>query len=314
MKKILLFGDPGIDDAIAIMYCLLHPELDLVGVVTGYGNVTEEQARDNTAFLLSLAGREDIPIIGGAKGPFSGEFVTYYPEIHGSDGLGPIKVPEDINPKVFGFQKAIDIINEYKNELTIVDTGRSTSLAMAFILAGDEVVNSVNSIFSMGGAFLYPGNITAVAEANYYGDPIASNLVLEKGRNVTIIPLNITNKAVVDQEMLQYIKENADNPFKNILDATLRYYDKAYEELIPGLAGPPVHDVLTLYAVIAPEQFVYVNRRVTIDTSEQSRGRTIADFRANPDEEPAETIDKIAFDFNYNEFKADFLKTMIRAI
>lgn len=43
MKKVLLFGDPGIDDAVAIIYALLHPEIELVGVVTGYGNVMKHR-------------------------------------------------------------------------------------------------------------------------------------------------------------------------------------------------------------------------------------------------------------------------------
>ena len=33
------FRDPGIDDSFAIMYGLLHPEIEIVGIVTGYGNV-----------------------------------------------------------------------------------------------------------------------------------------------------------------------------------------------------------------------------------------------------------------------------------
>ena len=49
------------------MYGLLHPDIDIVGVVTGYGNVTQEKATSNAAYLLQLAGREDIPVINGAK-------------------------------------------------------------------------------------------------------------------------------------------------------------------------------------------------------------------------------------------------------
>ena len=56
MKKILFLGDPGIDDSLAIMYGLLHPDIDIVGVVTGYGNVTQEKATSNAAYLLQMAG------------------------------------------------------------------------------------------------------------------------------------------------------------------------------------------------------------------------------------------------------------------
>ncbi|EFV79606.1 hypothetical protein HMPREF1013_00054 [Bacillus sp. 2_A_57_CT2] len=57
-KKILLFCDPGIDDSLAIIYTLLDPNLELVGLVTSYGNVTEDQATANAYYLLDLAGQK----------------------------------------------------------------------------------------------------------------------------------------------------------------------------------------------------------------------------------------------------------------
>lgn len=119
----------------------MNPKIELVGVVTGYGNVDERQATENASYLLQLAGRPDIPVIRGAKGPFSGELVDYYPEIHGPEGLGPIRPPENIVTNVRDYSEVFDIIRRYKNDLTIVDVGRSTLLATSFILAGEDFVN-----------------------------------------------------------------------------------------------------------------------------------------------------------------------------
>lgn len=88
MKKVLLFGDPGIDDYLAIIYGLLHPEI--VRIVTIYGNVTKEQTTRNALYLLQLAGRTDISVISGASLSFLNGFTAYYPEIHGAEGFGPI--------------------------------------------------------------------------------------------------------------------------------------------------------------------------------------------------------------------------------
>ena len=66
MEKVLFFGDPGIDDSFAIMYGLLHPEIEIVGIVTGYGNVEHIHAAHNAAYILQLANRQDIPVISGA--------------------------------------------------------------------------------------------------------------------------------------------------------------------------------------------------------------------------------------------------------
>ncbi|MCM3584572.1 nucleoside hydrolase [Mesobacillus maritimus] len=314
MKKVLLFGDPGIDDAIAIMYALLHPEIELVGVVASYGNVNEKQATDNAAYLLQLAGRQDIPVIRGAKGPFSGELVTYYPEIHGPEGLGPIRPPEGFSYQAQDFGAVFDIIAKYKDELTIVDVGRSTSLATAYILAGADQINRSSAVYLMGGSFLHPGNVTAEAEANFHGDPIATDLVLEKGRNITIIPLNVTGDAVVSQQVIDWIANQKTNPFTSLMKPIMDFYIEAYKELSPGLEGAPIHDALALFALLNPDAFGYLSRRVRVDTSNLSRGKAIADFRTKPEEEPPETLDRIALTFNYDVFLEDFVKIMTRRL
>jgi purine nucleosidase len=310
MEKVLLFSDPGIDDAIAIIYALLNPEIELVGIVTSYGNVDEKQATDNASYLLQLAGRPDIPVIRGAKGPFSGELSTYYPEIHGPEGLGPIRPPENLKTNVQDFGVVFDIIRKYQKELTIVDIGRSTSLASAFILGGADLLNSVKRIYIMGGAFHHPGNVTSVAEANFYGDPIATDLILEQGRNVTVIPLNITNYAIATPQIINSISETKANPFSSLIKSIIDFYIDAYKKLIPGLNGAPLHDVITLYALINPNQFQYVYRRVRVENAILSRGRTVADFRAKPKDEPRETLDRIALRFNYESYIKDFYTVM----
>ncbi len=96
-------------------------------------------------YLLQLAGREDIPLIGGAKGPLSGEITAYYPEIHGPEGLGPIRPPDTIVGKLLNFDQVFEIIDRYKGDLTIVEVGRATSLAITFIL-GEEQLSKINEL------------------------------------------------------------------------------------------------------------------------------------------------------------------------
>ena len=38
--KAILDLDTGIDDALALAYAIAHPDLDLIGVICTYGNVT----------------------------------------------------------------------------------------------------------------------------------------------------------------------------------------------------------------------------------------------------------------------------------
>ncbi|WP_029197618.1 nucleoside hydrolase [Paenibacillus alginolyticus] len=93
------------------------------------------------------------------------------------------------------------ILERYHGELIIVDVGRLTSLAMAMMLYGD-LIKKVKGYYIMGGAFLVPGNVTPVAEANFAGDPVAADLIMRHdGGPISLFPLNVTNKAIVTPSM-----------------------------------------------------------------------------------------------------------------
>ncbi|WP_216831571.1 nucleoside hydrolase [Alkalihalobacterium elongatum] len=312
-KKILLFCDPGIDDSLAIMYALLHPHLEVVGIVSSYGNVAQEQATNNVAYLLHLAGREDVPVIGGAKGPLSGEFTVFYPEIHGPEGLGPISPPDIIVGELLNFDRIFEIIERYEGELTIVEVGRQTALAIAYIL-GEEHMGKVKDFFIMGGAFLVPGNVTPVAEANFHGDPIAANLILNKAKNVTVVPLNVTSDAIVTKEMVDYITAYEYNPFTPLIKPIFDYYADAYSELIPGLNGAPLHDVVTLAALTQPQLVNYIHRSVTVQILERTRGQSVGDFRPGWEAEPSEVLHRIGMVLDFEMFFRDFLNVMTRSL
>ncbi|MDM5331404.1 nucleoside hydrolase [Neobacillus sp. CF12] len=311
--NVLLFADPGVDDSFAIMYALLNPGLNIVGIVSGYGNTPKEQSVKNTAYLLSLAGREDIPIIAGAAGPLSGEPVQFYPEIHGPEGLGPIKPPDTLQDvKVHDFNKILEIVNEYKGNLIIVNVGRLTELALMFILYGDNALKDVIAFYIMGGAFLVPGNITAEAEANFYSDPIAARIVMEKAHNVFLYPLNITNKALITPEVIDFLDENSPTPFRPLIKPSFDYYFKAYQKNIPGIKGAPLHDVIPLMAITNPEIVKYIPKRVKVEEFGNAKGKSIADFRPKPDPEPSQTLDYIGMEADIHKFVRNFMDAFLQ--
>jgi purine nucleosidase len=305
-KKILLFADPGIDDSLAIIYTLLNPQIDLVGIVTSYGNVTKEQASANAYYLLQLANRTDIPVIPGAARPVQQEEIIFYPEIHGK-GIGPIQPPSDMQYHVYPFDTIKHLINQYPNELIIVDTGRSTSLATAFILFNDEI-KKVKEFYVMGGAFFVPGNVTALAEANFHGDPTSSNYVLKFARNLTIVPLNATQNAILTSDMVLKLKNKADSPFEFLLSPIFEYYYQAYQKLVPGIQGAPIHDLLAIMLVSDPSIVDYANYdAIVIDDSTEAKGFSYIDIR--PGSKKGKT--RIAVKLHYHKFIDNFFKVML---
>ncbi|QFT88549.1 Pyrimidine-specific ribonucleoside hydrolase RihA [Bacillus sp. THAF10] len=312
-QKIMLFCDPGIDDSLAIIYSLLNPELELVAVVTSYGNVRQKQATQNVAYLLELANRKGVLLIGGAKTPLSGEFSPFYPEIHGEQGLGPIRPPATIKGELLNFDAIFQVIERYGEDLVIVDVGRATSLAIAFNLGGEELVNRVKGFFLMGGAFLIPGNVTAGAEANFYGDPLAAEVVMATVKNGILYPLNVTNDAIITPEMIEQITSEHNNPYQPLMREIFDYYFKAYQKLVPGIEGGPLHDVMTLFAVTMPQAFKYVEKVVKVGQDQGNlRGVSMADFRPKPDEE-GNTL-TIALEFDNGAFTENFMEVMTSSL
>ncbi|MEL4025090.1 nucleoside hydrolase [Lysinibacillus endophyticus] len=307
-KKILLFCDPGIDDSIAIMYSILDPNIELVGIVTSYGNITRDKSTANAAYLVHLAGRSDIPIIPGATKPVQEEHVIFYPEIHGEEGLGPIDVPRDFRFSIYPFDTIRFIIEKYKNELIIVDTGRSTSLATAFILYPDQM-KMVQSFYVMGGAFFMPGNITALAEANFYGDPASSNLVTQFAHNLTITPLNATQHAILTQEFVNTISQNKNNVYASLIEPIFKYYQEFYKKTNPGIQGAPIHDLLTVMVVNNPTLVDYIHYDAkVIEGTTEAKGMSYVDCR--PTSKKGKT--KIAIKLHYNEFIKELSNVLLR--
>ncbi|RUL51290.1 nucleoside hydrolase [Lysinibacillus antri] len=305
-KKILLFCDPGIDDSLAIIYSLLNPDIELVGIVTSYGNVSKEEATANAAYLLHLAGRNDIPIIPGATKPFKPENIAVYPEIHGKDGIGPIKIPKNVQYDIYTFDTLRFILEKNKNELIIVDTGRSTTLCMVFTLY-PELMKNVQAFYVMGGAFFIPGNITALAEANFYGDPTASNFILETAHNLTITPLNVTQHAIITQDIVDVISKNMKNPFAFMMDPIFKYYYEFYKEKMPGIPGAPIHDLLTIMVIQHPSIVDYIHYDANVIEGTEAKGMSYIDYR--PTSKKGKT--RIAMKLHYDLFLKEFKRVML---
>jgi purine nucleosidase len=311
-KKVPLFTDLGIDDVFAILYTFFRNDIQLVGIVADYGNVSRENAKKNINYLKYISGRKEIPVFLGASVPLTGILVQYFPEVHGKVGLGPI-IPPEIPYPIYPINDIYKIINSNLDDLTIINLGRLSSLATSFIL-NLEAMRNVKEYICMGGAFFYPGNVTAVAEANFYADPYAANLILQHEKNLTIIPLNVTQHAIVTPEMVQQIDafhRNTQDLAGLIIKPMLDYYYNFYSKSNPGIGGSPMHDFVTIWYLLNPDavRLSKVPIKVIPDQGE-GFGQSIADFRFVTN--PGYKTHNIAFQFNYERFKRDIMETFLR--
>ncbi|MDT9026668.1 nucleoside hydrolase [Rossellomorea yichunensis] len=282
IKKIILFSDTGIDDAIALIYALKDPNIEVVGIVSGFGNTDRNKSYRNATYLLKLAGQKGIPVIAGSTRPLNGEEPEFFPDIHGVEGLGPLSppIPEERYGNKTNFSKLFQLIKKNPAELTIVGVGRCTSLAIAWLLSPD-VMSLVKETYIMGGAFFVPGNVTKVAEANFYGDAVAADIVCRNAPNLTVIPLNVTRLALITPAQVNFIHSRAKTPLDQIIKPILDFYYEAYQQLEPGIAGTPQHDLSAVMAAAAIDGlFTYEKRVIRVQHEENyANGLSIADFR-----------------------------------
>ncbi|BCB04433.1 nucleoside hydrolase [Bacillus sp. KH172YL63] len=315
-KKVLVISDFGIDDIVAILYAYYSAEIEIVGIVADYGNVSRENALKNVLYLQKLTGITDVPVIGGAVSALTGSQPQFYPEVHGLAGLGPI-IPDSIgfDPSKISenFYEIKALIEQYAGELYIYSAGRLTSLATAFVLY-PETMKKVKEFYVMGGAFLVPGNVTPTAEANFYGDPYAANILIQLApKMIHLIPLDVTMYALITPVMLDHLHEfyvKTNDKVGQIIKPMVDYYYQFYKSTYPDITGSPLHDLLALWALANGEKMIYeeVPVRVAVDKG-CTFGQSVGDFRESAKKAPW-PVHKIAKQFNYSQFISEVFATL----
>ncbi|MEN7341399.1 MAG: nucleoside hydrolase [Pseudomonadota bacterium] len=251
MQKIIFDTDPGIDDAMAILFAEASPEIDLLGITTILGNASIELTTRNALHIVDTF---DIaaPVFRGAAAPLSmpaGDPPTF---VHGDDGLGNISPPTPSREvsSMTAAEYIVDTVQRYPGEVTLVAVGRLTNLALA-IAAEPRIVDAVRQVVIMGGALGgggHHGNITAFAEANIYGDPHAADAVFSADWPVVMVGLDVTMQVMMDEARMQRIRDAADDAGDFVYRIS-RFYQAFYTESA-GFDGFPVHDSSALAYVI----------------------------------------------------------------
>jgi inosine-uridine nucleoside N-ribohydrolase len=294
---VLIDCDPGQDDALALLLALGSPEVRVLGVTTVAGNQTLDKTTANALRVLELASREDIPVAAGADGPLTGELVVAA-DAHGETGLDGVDLPppstEPVADHAVDFLAAV--LEGSEEPVTLVPLGPLTNVAL-LLARHPEAAGQIERIVLMGGA-IREGNQTPSAEFNIWIDPEAAARVFESGLDVTMVGLDVTNKAVLsnaDAESLRGAGPVAEAA-ADMLDFYLGFYNEAYEH-----GGAPIHDAVALAHVFRPDFLTVEDRHVEVDTSEgPCRGRTVVDMRRrtsgpDPNAHVAVDIDAGAF-------------------
>jgi len=241
--KVIFDTDPGVDDAMALLFLHYAREVELVGITTTFGNGRIDTTTWNALYLTERFGI-DAPVASGPATPLVGPAPPPTDFVHGANGLGDVPLPTTLGRKPDprpAHRFIIDMVRAHPGEITIVAVGRMTNLALA-LREDPAIAGLVRAIVIMGGAFGhngFHGNVTPVAEANIHGDPLAADEVFGGTWPITVVGLDVTQRTQMTTDYLEALAKDGGEAGQFIWDITRFYVAFHHAAGVPNMF---VHD------------------------------------------------------------------------
>lgn len=279
MTSYLLDVDTGIDDALAIMLAVAHPELDVRAITCVGGNVPLPQVVENTLGVLALMGA-DVPVAAGISQPLI-EPPQHASHVHGANGIADIELPaHGLRPVA---EHAVELLRSSilasATPVTLISLAPMTNIAVLLRMY-PEVTANLDRIVVMGGA-IGNGNATPVAEFNVWHDPEAAEVVFRSPVTKTMYGLEPFYKVAVDGERIAQLA-GSENPRAQFAGRMLQHLAlmTADEDRLATPDTACIGDAGAVCAAIDPEALTTMRGpvQVVLDGT-VARGQTIVDLR-----------------------------------
>lgn len=282
VRPVALDVDTGVDDALALLYAVASPALDLRLVTCTGGNCALEEVVANTTAVLAVAGA-DVPVHLGHAHPLAGPRPAAE-AWHGEDGLMGRRpdVAEDVRRALVRPEHAVEALAglaldlaDAPSRLTLVPLAPQTTVAA--LLDGDHAVAPrLDAVHLMGGSGV-GGNVTAAAEFNVHHDPEAAAAVLASGARVRMYGLEVFEQVRLPRADIEALRREAHPALRlagELCDASAAR--SGTDDACLGDAG-------AVAALVRPDLVTVVPRRVEVETGTgPARGATVVDRRTDP--------------------------------
>jgi pyrimidine-specific ribonucleoside hydrolase len=310
---VILDVDTGVDDAMAILFAIAHPGIDVLGISCVAGNASLPRVVENTLRILDVAGAPDVPVAAGASRPLL-EAPRAASHVHGEGGLGTLRLPatDRVALPISSIELMHRLISESDRPVTVVALAPQTNLALLLRQYPDVAANIERIVFMGGSASV--GNATAVAEFNVWHDPEAAAIVLDSGVPTFMYGLDVFNQVGVDEDVATALLEH-DTAAGRAIGALLTNRislgsDKSAE--YTGLIG----DAGAVCALVDPGALRTEVRPVRVQLSGYGRGQTLVDLRRFTGEDVVHGLAdewemvEVALDVDAPRFARLFLETL----
>jgi len=292
-RHLAIDTDVGVDDALALMFAWHHAEASIELITTVAGNVPIRTATRNARGLTGLladvnrgsAVQQVPPIAQGASRPLRGALETAT-HVHGSDGLAGASALRHRDGRAIldvvlpptrrdAVGRLVQAAERYGSELTIVALGPLTNIAHALERA-PQAMGAVGRVVVKGGAVMVPGNITPVAEFNFYVDPWAAERVMGSGLPLTLVPLDVTQQVRL---LSRRVSEAASGSASALAKLAVHFVRSGFGGRWRR-EGMPMHDPLAVAVALHPELVDTRAMAVQVETDGKlTRGQVITDRR-----------------------------------
>lgn len=278
--KLIIDTDPGVDDAMAFYYAHAHPDIDLLALTTVFGNVTISDATRNALWLTQNA-QASTKVYQGAASPLSIPPNPPSDFVHGPRGFGTVDIPDPEGHAQA--ESAVDylvgIARKYPGEITVCAIGPLTNIALA-VQKDAGFISNLKQLVIMGGVLRAKGNVSDVAEANFWNDPHAANIVLTApgAGHIITVGLDITDKIAFTAADFHHLAQSSPQA-GGFLKAIGAFYLSFYESR-SGVAECSLHDPSAVIACLHPEFFKIETHPVAVTTS----GKAIGQMHITADE------------------------------
>lgn len=300
-KTIILDTDIGgdVDDALALSLAMRSPEINLALVTTVHADVVlrARVARK----LLQMDGHDAVTVAAGCDRPLLRRST---PQMDGHEGRGLLVDERDGLPIApdHAVDYIIKLIMSSPEPPTLVTIGPLTNIALA-IIKEPAIIQRVAEVVIMGG-YVYPavvgGQVLGLkADYNLVSDPEATQLVLEAGWPIVLVPIEITTRVWFDDADRQRLR-SAGTPLADALSTQIDIWLDVLERVIPQTQLPHeyvrafLHDPLAV-ATAFDRRFVQLTPLHIRVVLEQGITRTLPDPLKEPNMLVATEVDAPAF-------------------
>lgn len=290
----ILDCDTGSDDAVAVLLAALHPDLELLGVTTVWGNHDVAHTTDNTLRVLDLVGRGDVGVHPGRNAPVRPRIAPLPSGRADLDLTLPLPAPASV-AGTDAVEWLVETLRATTVPVALVPTGPLTNVAAA-MAADRRVVDAVGRLVVLGGSHRQAG-ATPYAERNVWCDPEAAHDVLTaRFRDVLLVTMDATFSApltAADVARLRATGTVAGRTAADLVDQRIAWYER--DQAMRALGGAPLHDPLAVAALVAPGLLTVLRASVEVErTDPTTYGATR--FRAEADERQGAVAVAVAAD------------------